>query len=40
VDGQARNFAKQRWLDSLCLDAECGRKMKATHVDVVADAND
>ena len=40
VDCQARNFAKQRRLHAPCLDSERGRKMKAAHVEVVANADD
>jgi hypothetical protein len=40
VDGEPRNFAQQRGLDATRFDAECGRQVKATHVHVVANAND
>jgi hypothetical protein len=40
VNGEARNFSKQRRLDTLGFDAERWCKMEATHVHVVADAND
>jgi len=40
VNGEARNLTKQGRLDTLGLQAERRRKMEATHVHVVADAND
>ena len=40
VDGEPRDFSKQRGLDAPRFDAERGRQMKVTHLDVIANAHD